>query len=779
MWEDYIARIGSNGITQSLGSHSLNVADILSYNLYYPNTLKLLAYLHDLGKLSKAFQEYVKNGGRRGSVIHAWQGAFFSDMFFPNESYYQILLKEIINFCIAAHHNHLPDGIELDGTALFYEKLLKKDEDKYFFKEIESKIAPIEKEKLQTLFENAHPEIAASLSEIQKKYNDRNSAYFALGLFIKYLFACLVDADRLDAYLFSIEEKYSYKDTEWDPLINIFEKNISKFPALTEIDRLRRNISDECKKEASRETGIYQLSVPTGGGKTLSSLRFALHHCKQHNKDRIIYVIPYLSIIEQTSKNIQDILELSDSNEILLEHHSNIVELEDEKSSEIRKVSSSRWDAPIIVTTMVQFMESVMSSKSGKLRKFSSIANSVIIFDEIQMLPIKAIHCFNEIATFLSNILNTTIITCSATQPTLEETQRKNLSLSGAPHLVGSVKDFEKLKRVNVEFENEKNYEEAAEFIYEKANKNGNCLTIVNTKKSAFELYRGLKNKPNKFKIVHLSTLMCSKHRIQIIKEVKECLSNKEPIICISTQLIEAGVDISFMCVIRAMAGLDSIAQAAGRCNRNGESKAPKSVYTFSLKEENLDRLFDIKNGKELSIDIITRLGAQKDILGDTVMRKYYREYFDKKSDQMDYPVANNWIYKMLSGNESGRNNYKTRTGEEFPHYISHAFNLASENFKLIEDNTKPVIVIWNDSERLIEEYRKEPKKNVTKKKIILLKELQKYSVSLYEWQIKKLMEHNALSLLDEETEALILDKNYYSKEVGAVLNIIEDNLII
>ncbi|QAT43426.1 CRISPR-associated helicase Cas3' [Aminipila luticellarii] len=780
MYETSIARKSSEGKVQSLWEHSTNVAEISNDMSHFPNTSKLLAYLHDLGKVSAEFQEYINKGGEPGSVIHAWQGAFLSNEWLPTDCASEILIKEIIGFCVTAHHNHLADGVAPDGTTNYFDKFLKDSDPKYFLDEIKGKISESEKAELQRLFEHAKPEVNGLLAQIKEVYKNKSSANFALGLFVKYLFSCLVDADRLDAYLFDINETYSNQPFDWEPLILIFENELSEFPIDSNISIIRGAVSDKCKAAADKETGIYQLSVPTGGGKTLSSFRFALHHSRQYNKKRIIYVIPYLSIIEQTGNTLQDILNLPDDNNVIFEHHSNIVEPEDDKASEIRKLSAARWSSPVILTTMVQFLESVMSAKSGKLRKFASMADSVIIFDEIQSMPIKAIHCFNEVVTFLSKILNATIILCSATQPTLESTQRTNLLLHEEAKLIDCTEEFKGMKRVTVSAESEKDCETASDFILEKANVNGNCLIIVNTRKSALEIYNRLKSKTASFKILHLSTSMCPNHRVQIIHEMKTYLKENEKVICVSTQLIEAGVDISFACVVRAMSGLDSIAQAAGRCNRNGESAVPKIVYTFPLKDENLDRLMDIKSGKEITEQIIHGKNDELDLLDERVMATFYQRYFSGKDDQMDYPTAEGeWIYEMLSGNGYGKRNYKNRTGTLFSHCIPQAFHSAGENFSVIDKNTKSAIVIFGESESLIEDFRKQPTGILTKQKAHIMKKLQKYSVSLYEWEWKKLSEQGALDILDEETAILLLSGSYYSEETGVVLEIIQDDLII
>lgn len=779
MCKELIARRCSDGRYQSLYSHSVNVAEISGSISHYPNTSRLLAYLHDLGKASIKFQNYINNSGKRGSVVHAWQGAFFANEIFPDDSVSAVFLKEIIGFCVTAHHNHLDDGASPDGMASHFDKFLDTDNPKYSFNEIKGKFTEREKDELNILFEKAKLEIDNLLAEIKRTYKNRFSANFAFGLLIKYLFSCLVDADRLDAYLFDIGETYSNQLTDWSLLVGTFEDNISHFPIVKEIDTIRKSVSDKCKAAADKEPGIYQLSVPTGGGKTLSSLRFALHHCKRYSKKRIIYVIPYLSIIEQTAENLRAILDLKEDNEIIFEHHSNIMDPEDEKSSEIRKLTAARWDSPIIITTMVQFLESVMSAKSGKLRKFASMADSVIIFDEIQSMPIKAIHCFNETVTFLSKILNSTIVLCSATQPALESTQRKNLMLEEEIKLIDCIEDFKDIKRVKVSAENEKDLEAASDFILEKASANGNCLVIVNTKKSALEIYNRLKSKAADFEILHLSTSICPTHRVQVIEDVKNYLHNKKRVICVSTQLIEAGVDISFACVVRAMSGLDSIAQAAGRCNRNGESAEPKTVYIFPLKDENLDMLPDIKSGKEITAQLLQGRNDDSDLLGEEIMAAFYRQYFAGKDRQMDYPVNQDTVYEMLCGNNCGKQNYKYRTGSDFSHYTAHSFHTADESFSVIDQNTKSVVVMFGEAEKLTEEYRNQPVKIITKEKIKILKKLQKYSVSLYEWQLKRLAEQNALYFLDEDTGIMLLSSLYYSLETGVVLEADGDKFIV
>ncbi|MDD3862773.1 MAG: CRISPR-associated helicase Cas3', partial [Clostridia bacterium] len=522
----------------------------------------------DVGKASCQFQTYLeeseksKINNKRGKIKHSIQGAFLTDDIFNSQQQIAQLIKEIIEIVISGHHGNLNDIVSPDGEKVFFDKLNLSKNPEYDYKNIRNNSELIlNKTEIHKFFEAAQNEISVILDFIESNYESEQSASFALGLLVKYIYSCLIDADRLDAYLFDIGEDINsnQKDFDWSHLIDTFETNIKEFKNDNKISKIRSLISEKCKNAAKRETGIYQLSVPTGGGKTLSSLRFALHHAKNKKKNRIIYVIPYLSIIEQTAESIRKILNLKQNKDIILEHHSNIVTPLDDEERGLRKLAASRWDNPIIITTMVQFLETVMSAKGSNLRKFHNMQNSVIIFDEIQSLPVNTIHLFNEVATFLSKILNSTILLCTATQPRIAATKRHNLLLSKNPNLIEDFeKDFQDLKRTKIVPKKEMNIDEFSQFIWEKSQKNNNCLTIVNKKSQARQVYEILKekNKNNSFKLLHLSTSMCPAHRIETLENIKTLLKEGEKVICVSTQLIEAGVDISFDCVVRAMAGL-------------------------------------------------------------------------------------------------------------------------------------------------------------------------------------------------------------------------------
>jgi len=627
--------------TQLLSEHLNNVAKFSAEISRYKNISKLAGILHDIGKATYDFQNYLEEKGARGSVVHSVQGAFFiQDEPDISQNTYSTIVKDIISMVIVAHHGFLCDVLTPCGEALFKQKLSDEENKKYNYREAKQNISNIYSHlnfDVSKQLALATDELSSVISFINETYNSKDSAQFALGLFIKYAYSCLIDADRLDAYLSEAGEQYTSKEAEWNDLIAIFETKINKFQTKYEVDKIRSVISMQCKEASIKNTGIYQLSVPTGGGKTLSSMRFALHHCKEKGKKRIIYVIHYLSIIEQTASELRKILDLPEDTDILLEHHSGIVATEDESACELRKLAASRWDKQIIITTMVQFMESVMSSRASNLRKFHNMSDSVIIFDEIQSLPIKCIHLFNETISFLSKICNSTILLCTATQPLLSKTERKNLLIESNPELASIGGLFENIKRTTVVPKTEMDIGEFSDFIKMKSIENDNCLVIVNTKGVARDVFERL-NDCDEFDMFHLSTSMCGVHRADVLGQIKDGLSNGKKIICVSTQLIEAGVDISFSCVIRAAAGLDSVAQAAGRCNRNGECDSPKNVYVVPLKNEKLDKLADIKCGKEITTRII-RDNKERNLLDSTIMEEYYKYYFYERKNLMDYRV--------------------------------------------------------------------------------------------------------------------------------------------
>ncbi|MEE8738951.1 MAG: CRISPR-associated helicase Cas3' [Bifidobacterium sp.] len=786
----FYARKDKYGAVQTLLDHLHNTARLAGeFEDGFADTSQTAAIHHDEGKAKEDFQKYLfTEGAKRGSVIHAYQGAFtISEI--PTSSAPEKLTQEILELVITSHHSDLPDCVLSNGCGSFFDKMLddNRTQKKYHYQEVKKNLPGLRLD-THARFKRSVKDTGTLIEELTHAgFHTKESLYFSLGLYAKYIFSRLVDADRLDAGNFSSHQRFLPAKPDWQKLVDSFEENIRNFDNTTAINQIRSEISEECRKAATRKTGIYKLAVPTGGGKTLASLRFALHHALRTRKNRIIYVAPYLTITTQTTQSFRNVLDLSSDDDTILEHYSNVLDSDDtstesdqEDGSTVdrRKLAAERWENPIIITTMVQFLETVMSSHGTKLRKFHNMANSVIVFDEIQSIPVNTVNLFNEAVSFLSKILNCSIVLCSATQPLLEETDRHNLLLSENPNLVCDSNRYAiALKRTSiVPIPYEMSLDELAGFVKVKAHENRNCLVIVNLKSEARKLYQYLEKLTtgDEFALVHLSTSMCGRHRAEKLKKVIGLLNTHQPVICVSTQLIEAGVDISFACVVRAMAGLDSILQSAGRCNRNGESKEPKKVYVAPIKNEHgLERLRDIKKGKEITNRLIHDHPGI-DLLSDEMLHEFYELYFAQRHAEMDYPVESlsRSVYSMLSYNSYDRKRFTDRTCKRYGHQLAQAFRTASDHFHVIPNLTTTVIVPYlkDNQDTKVFDLLESFKSGDMKMKIDLLRLLQDYSVSLFDYEIEKLSDVHAISVVDSEFGISLLDKQYYEDEYGVVL---------
>lgn len=729
-----LARKDEEGNTQALYDHLHGAGRLASgFEDEFADISRTAAVLHDVGKVAQQFQTYLlSDDGHRGDVQHARQGAFVVNDFFESKGEIEEIAKEILELAISKHHGGLPDCIDESGNRAFLLGFTESDKsnEKYAYQEIKRGLNGLALD-LQSNFRGSAEDIACFLKKIKSLRLSKDSIYFYLGLLVKLIYSRLVDADRTDAACFETRKQYRPNAVDWQNLISRLDKSMRSFDSSSEINRIRHQINEQCCLAGARETGIYRLSIPTGGGKTLASLNFALHHALKTGKRRIIYVIPYLSITTQTAKTFRDVLGLNSDSDVLLEHYSTAgmqrsADVADNASSEFedagehqRKLAAERWDNPIIVTTMVEFLETVMSARGTKLRKFHNMADSVIIFDEIQSLPMNTINLFNEIVSFLSKITNSTILLCSATQPLLEKTKRENLLLSEKPDLIAETESYEdKLRRTRIVASAEnKSCDELGQIIYQQARKNGNCLAIVNLKKEAREIFQCLERLDvnHEFELIHLSTAMCGRHRTDCLNRIGALPDpgNPKPVICVSTQLIEAGVDISFACVVRAMAGLDSIMQAAGRCNRNGESVEPKNVYVYPLKDEDsMERyLPDIAMGKQLTLQIMENYPG-KDLLSSNILEQYYDMLLRKKDGNgkggyTDCPIRGRaegatTAYDLLSFNECDRSQFTNTTGGKYGLCFAQAFQTVSDNFHVIPDVTHNVVVPYGQATELL-----------------------------------------------------------------------------
>ncbi|MGA3085698.1 MAG: CRISPR-associated helicase Cas3' [Thermodesulfobacteriota bacterium] len=799
---------------QELYEHLEGVAELAKIHaekVGMGNYGELLGLLHDLGKYSAEFQKYITDAlkknelqfnpdededfedptGKKGKIDHSTAGAQFLSYKIGSSNAHKIL-GQFLSLCLVSHHSGLINCLTTDnsGTWDSYSRRLSKNDKKTHREECVRNVDKHILERIETIivdksFTRSFEEKCRMIVSASPETNPLSTAaQLQLGLLARFFFSALIDADRQDtadsekpkAALHRQQGNYR----SWREMIDRLENKYKIFETKNRVDEIRKEISAHCLHASKRPKGLFTLTVPTGGGKTLASLRFALHHAKEHGMDRIIYVIPFTSIIDQNAQVVREILEPKecpeDTGKIVLEHHSNIGA---DAQSWKEKLLTENWDAPVVFTTMVQFLEALFGAGTRGARRMHQLAESVIVFDEIQTLPIKCVHLFNNTINFLVNYGGSTVVLCTATQPLLGSVDEKKgtLKLSEKNELMPNVgKLFVDLKRVYVHDCRKSSgwtYPEMAALAVEQVKENGSCLVVVNMKKAARIIFEEVKK--DGLEVFHLSTGMCPAHRKQVLKTIRQRLDDEKPILCVSTQLIEAGVDVSFRSVIRMLAGLDSIAQAAGRCNRHGSPEIG-NVFVVNPAEENLDYLKDIAVGKEKTNRVLDDYKSDpskydSDIIGPKMLDWYYQNYFYERKDVMDYPVnanRNDTLLNMLSCNSSAVADFQ-RANRTMPAiYLHQSFMTASKLFKSIDAPTRSVIVRYGDEGR--ELVNQLCSAFEVEKQYTLIKKAQQYSVNLFPYEFEKLAEQNALYRVQEETEIFYLDYHYYSKITGISL---------
>lgn len=770
----------------------------------------LVGLLHDIGKASKEFQayicsaeglinpdedEYVDARQKKGKVDHSSAGAQIVYRNLYDKDVEGKLAAQVLSLCIASHHGlGMIDCLSPDGEDNFTRRMTKHDK-KTHTKDIWADLEKSKKQKIEKLItsETLVKDLLSKLKSLKEEVDHQDTAIFKFGLLVRFLFSCLIDADRLSTADFEFPGNKKLRNENrypsWENLIDRFNEKI--FEIRTNVDTLRQKVSQECFDFSEKTKGLYQLTVPTGGGKTFASLRFALNHARRHEMDRIYYIIPYTSIIDQNAEEVRKVLEEKDNSgayldKVVLEHHSNLTPDEETKR---QNLLSENWDAPIVFTTQVQFLEALYSAGTRGARRMHQLANAVIIFDEVQTIPVRCVHLFNLAIRFLVHSCDSTVVLCTATQPLLDEVEpnQRSLSIHREQRMIGDVKTlFKDLKRVKV-LDKRKiggwNESGIRKIVEKEIKKSGSVLVIVNTKASAQNLYQEL-NVIETAKIYHLSTNMCPAHRMNVLEEIRDRLENNKPTICVSTQLIEAGVDIDFGAVIRYLAGLDSIAQAAGRCNRHG-LRQMGNVYIVNPKDENLGKLEDIKIGKEIAERVLDEYKKNPerfddDILSPTTMSRYYFYYFYQRKDKMSYPVSNNLIgvdenlFRLLSTNGQSVEEYQRKNdGRQLLIPLKQSFQTAAKAFRAIDSPTRGIVVPYGDGgNEIINELCAAFD---LEKQYRLVKKAQRYSVNVFSRTFEDLGRRNAIREAQEGTGIFYLDSQYYSNEIGLSKEIVNE----
>lgn len=699
-----VASLAGKFAAEMLPSDHINHPRLLQWGF-------LVGLWHDLGKFSNEFQTYLEKASDPHcdevleKIDHTSAGAQLAVSKHP--------LGHCIANAIAGHHAGLLDTLH-ESRACLKKRLTK----------------PIPS------VDAAPKEITARPIPSPPSFIAPSSTPFTLAFFQRMLFSCLVDADFLATEAFMNPEQHAQrpktKDKIFQKALDLLENKIGAFgKPTTPVNVARAQVVSDCLTAAEQESGIFSLTVPTGGGKTLSSLLFALKHALKHGHRRIIYVIPFTSIIEQNAGVFSELLSELGEN-IVLEHHSN---LSPDKETQQSRLASENWDAPIVVTTAVQFYESLFAARTSQCRKLHNITNSVVILDEAQALPVQYLAPCLRTLEQLSSHYHTTTVLCTATQPAVHKTEQFDIGLENITEIINDTSTlFASLKRVDVR------YRETLDdqTIINEISKTDQALCIVNTRNHAQALYQQLDDSEENY---HLSALMCPKHRLRILDTVRQRLDDGLPTRLISTQLIEAGVDIDFPTVYRSMAGLDSISQAAGRCNRNG--KHPTGDVHIFHSEHNASEIY-FRETANVGHEILDL--HSKDPLSTAAVNAYFDKYYYQQKAKWD---SKDIISDFSPGDVKLPLQFNYRT--------------AADKFKLIENKQIPIIIPWDDmAKELCEQLRNESIPLHRK----LLRSLQRYTVQIYDRQFGT-NRHQFESVRDGEFHILICPETHYSNSFG------------
>ena len=658
---------------QTMRSHARNVGELaaeFAACFGAQEIARATGQLHDVGKYAPQFNQRLHGWAW---VDHASAGAKIAVERWG-------LLGKAMAFCIAGHHAGLANGNgEGDGRSTLEERLAWR-----FGADI-SQLDDVWQQEIILPEKLAAPPLQP----------DGEQPYFSYGFFIRMLYSCLVDADFLDteAFYAELEKRTPLRGSY--PNLNALRRNFFRFienfrlrSAAAEqktqeqkrhvaLNALRNEILDYAVAQAQQAPGLFSLTVPTGGGKTFTSMAFALEHAKAHGMRRVIYVIPFTSIIEQNTKEFRKAFgELGE--DAVLEHHSNFDagSLKDESSKDKLRLASENWDMPVVVTTSVQFFESLFADRSSRCRKLHNIPGSMIILDEAQMLPLNLLRPIMQAIKELARNYRCSVVLCTATQPAIQTEHGFYLGFENVREIAPKPTAlFDKLRRTTVQHIGTQTDAD----LLAKLGEHPQMLFIINNRRHARSLYDQAKHLEGTF---HLTTLMCAKHRSQKLDEIRGRLKNGEPCRVIATSLIEAGVDVDFPLVMRAEAGLDSVAQAAGRCNREGK-RLPENSFVWIFAPED-----KWKAPPELAAQAaVMRLTADSfsdDLLSTQAVAAYFVELYQLKGSELD----NKKILQM---------HRNAGQSLDFP------FQTIADKFRMIESHMQPLIIPFDgEAENLI-----------------------------------------------------------------------------
>ena len=784
----HIRKVDGKKYIQTVEEHCRGVAEIaaeLLRDIGLEKTAYLAGMVHDLGKFSENFKNYIEKAAdgekvQRGSVNHTFAGVRFLLEKHSDEqlSGFSDIVLEILAYAVGAHHG-LFDCVDDNNNNGFTKRIQKEGIDYLNAAQEFLKIC-CSKQDIEDLLKQSEKEFLPVFNEIEKLADNVDAKIqntqitFYIGFLARLILSAIIEADRSDTSQFM--NGYSEKTVKniseiWINCIKNVEQKLSTMPLDKPINKTRAQISALCAEAGNLESGIYRLNLPTGAGKTLTSLRYALHHALKHNKKSIIFTMPLLSIIEQNAGIIHDYI---GNEELILEHHSNIVETDENDELDKRELLVESWDVPIIITTMVQLLNTLFAGKTANIRRMQALCNSIIVIDEVQTVPDKMLSLFNLALNFLAKICNATIILCSATQPCFEKTMYP-LDKS-VKDLITLTKEQETVfKRVRLEYKGEMDCEELADFAAGILEENNSLLLVCNTKNEAAVMFNLLCSKIKDVKAFHISAGMCTAHRKETIKEMQEALENKQQkVLCVSTQVIEAGVDVSFARVIRLLAGMDNIVQATGRENRNREFDGLAPGYIVRLKGEVLKGLSEIEAAKNAAANLLVKYKNSpkiydNDLMSEKAINEYYECLYGNVNDGYhDFYIESvrDSILNLMSCNE----NVDSGKIPEYNKYFMHqALKTAGGLFTVFDESSIDIIVPYDRGKEIIQKIFAVGDKDYEKLKAIL-KEAKLYTVSLFKYQKIKLEEQGALIFVPS-AGVYILQDGYYDELTGLNLN--------
>lgn len=775
--KDESGNIQEQSVSEHCRHTAVYAAEALS-SIGLQDAAYLAGLLHDAGKYQEAFQTYLRDGGVRGSVIHTFQGCRMLLEHFHQDSAprYEDITAELLTYAVGAHHGQF-DCIDETRNSGFEHRITST---KINYEESRDKFLHecADWSEIEDLFKKANAELIPIYEDLTNLASREEDAYpdltFYIGLLARLILSSVIEGDRRDTAEYmqdlKFQKRFQNREAFWQPYLARVEEKLEEFPQTDAVMCARRKISDQCKQFANNPPGLYRLSVPTGSGKTLSSLRFALAHAAIYGKQRIIFTAPLLSILDQ---NAQIIREYLGDNDIILEHHSNVIRgAETDDQLDRLELLEESWNAPVIITTMVQLLNTLFKGKTSNVRRFQALSDSILIIDEVQSVPTHMLSLFNLTLNFLVTVCGTTVVLCSATQPGF---QKADHALIHADEIVPWQADiwqvFQRTQLVNV---GSLRLEEIPSFLKEKMESTGNLLVVCNTKKEAEYLFRELSQ--DSYFCLHLSASMCQKHRWDVLQKAKEALKgsqgNGKKFILISTQVIEAGVDISFSCVVRLIAGLDNIVQAAGRCNRNGENPIPAPVYLINCTNESLGQLKEIQAGKTAALELIECFQNdparfQYDLSSDTAVSLYYDVlYRNMPCGYQDYMIddGKDSLFSLLSLNARYAD---TRCEYVDKYFLKQGFKTAGTKFQVFDESSEDVIVPWSEGAQLIRELQEMSPEAPASQMRDWLDRAKPWTISVYQYQKAQLEKISGKAGIYEIHGVSVLADGFYDPATG------------